>query len=66
MGCTHYLKLQFQLKDDSLIKTQGFINGKWLDAKDGGTITVQSSLETTIYGDLLIGEQIQLQMRISD
>uniref|UniRef100_A0A0W0FPP4 Succinate-semialdehyde dehydrogenase n=1 Tax=Moniliophthora roreri TaxID=221103 RepID=A0A0W0FPP4_MONRR len=30
----------FGLKDSSLIKTQGFINGKWRDAKDGGRIVV--------------------------
>ncbi|KAJ7591480.1 succinate-semialdehyde dehydrogenase [Mycena floridula] len=28
------------LKDPSLIKSQGYIDGKWLDAKDGATITV--------------------------
>lgn len=28
------------LKDPSLIKTQGFINGKWVDAKNGETIAV--------------------------
>ncbi|EIM88353.1 succinic semialdehyde dehydrogenase [Stereum hirsutum FP-91666 SS1] len=28
------------LKDSSLIKTQGFIDGKWIDAKDGGKIIV--------------------------
>ncbi|THH12319.1 hypothetical protein EW145_g20 [Phellinidium pouzarii] len=30
----------FGLKDNSLIKTQGFIGGKWLDASDGATISV--------------------------
>jgi succinate-semialdehyde dehydrogenase/glutarate-semialdehyde dehydrogenase len=30
----------FGLKDPSLIRTQGFIDGKWVDAKDGGKITV--------------------------
>jgi len=30
----------FGLKDATLIKTQGFIDGKWLDAKSGATITV--------------------------
>ncbi|KAH7887445.1 Aldehyde/histidinol dehydrogenase [Phlebopus sp. FC_14] len=28
------------LKDPSLIKPQGYIDGKWIDAKDGGTIVV--------------------------
>jgi len=28
------------LKDSTLIKTQGFIDGKWVDAKDGGRILV--------------------------
>ncbi|EEB95789.1 hypothetical protein MPER_05188 [Moniliophthora perniciosa FA553] len=28
----------FGLKDSSLIKMQGFIDGKWRDAKDGGKI----------------------------
>ncbi|KAF5371105.1 hypothetical protein D9758_004102 [Tetrapyrgos nigripes] len=31
---------RFGLKDSSLIKTQGLIDGKWLDAKDGSTILV--------------------------
>ncbi|KAK0198537.1 succinate-semialdehyde dehydrogenase [Armillaria mellea] len=30
----------FGLKDPSLIKTQGFVDGKWIDAKDGATISV--------------------------
>lgn len=30
----------FGLKDGSLIRTQGFIDGKWVDAKEGGTVTV--------------------------
>ncbi|KAH8113319.1 succinate-semialdehyde dehydrogenase [Phellopilus nigrolimitatus] len=34
------LSTVFGLKDSSLIKTQGFIDGKWLDAKDGTTISV--------------------------
>ncbi|KAJ8501862.1 hypothetical protein ONZ45_g11995 [Pleurotus djamor] len=32
----------FGLKDSSLIKNQAFINGKWLDAKDGATISVNN------------------------
>ncbi|KAF8530918.1 succinic semialdehyde dehydrogenase [Gautieria morchelliformis] len=28
------------LKDPSLVKTQGFIDGKWIDAKDGGVVKV--------------------------
>lgn len=34
--------VQFGLKDPSLIKFQGFIDGKWVDAKDGETIVVNS------------------------
>ncbi|KAG6846125.1 hypothetical protein H0H93_015872, partial [Arthromyces matolae] len=30
----------FGLKDPSLIKFQGFIDGKWLDARNGETISV--------------------------
>jgi succinate-semialdehyde dehydrogenase/glutarate-semialdehyde dehydrogenase len=30
------------LKDASLVKFQGLIGGKWLDAHDGATIKVQS------------------------
>ncbi|RDX41184.1 hypothetical protein K466DRAFT_463977, partial [Polyporus arcularius HHB13444] len=30
----------FGLKDASLVHTQGFIDGKWVDAKDGGVIKV--------------------------
>ncbi|KIM74992.1 hypothetical protein PILCRDRAFT_13936 [Piloderma croceum F 1598] len=30
----------FGLKDSSLIKTQGYIDGKWVDSKDGARITV--------------------------
>src|ERR1700683_4693344 len=33
---------KFGLKDSSLIKTQGFIDGKWVDAKDGARITITS------------------------
>ncbi|KIK67577.1 hypothetical protein GYMLUDRAFT_36313 [Collybiopsis luxurians FD-317 M1] len=32
----------FGLKDPSLIKFQGLINGKWLDAKDGAKIVVRN------------------------
>jgi succinate-semialdehyde dehydrogenase / glutarate-semialdehyde dehydrogenase len=32
----------FGLKDPSIIKFQGFINGKWLDAKDGAKIIVRN------------------------
>lgn len=31
---------QFGLKDAGLLKSQGFIEGKWIDAKDGATIKV--------------------------
>ena len=34
---------QFGLKDPSLIRTQGLINGKWVDGGEGGKITVTSS-----------------------
>ncbi|KAL0950178.1 hypothetical protein HGRIS_010171 [Hohenbuehelia grisea] len=33
---------RFGLKDHTLIKSQGFIDGQWLDAKSGGTITVNN------------------------
>ncbi|KAF7432744.1 succinate semialdehyde dehydrogenase NADP+ linked [Pleurotus ostreatus] len=32
----------FGLKDASLIKNQGFINGQWIDAKSGATISVNN------------------------
>ncbi|KAH7931169.1 succinic semialdehyde dehydrogenase [Leucogyrophana mollusca] len=35
------------LKDQSLIKTQGYIDGKWVDAKEGGTILVTSEYPAT-------------------
>ena len=38
------LHLQFGLKDSSLIRTQGLIDGKWVDAKEGGKIAVISEL----------------------
>lgn len=34
---------QFGLKDPSLIKFQGLIDGKWVDAKDGAKIVVKST-----------------------
>jgi hypothetical protein len=34
----------FGLKDFSLVKTQGFIDGKWVNAKSGEKITVQSAV----------------------
>ncbi|KAF4575267.1 succinate semialdehyde dehydrogenase NADP+ linked [Pleurotus pulmonarius] len=34
--------LAFGLKDASLIKNQGFINGQWIDAKSGATISVNN------------------------
>ncbi|KAG6334096.1 hypothetical protein ID866_4988 [Astraeus odoratus] len=44
----YYQRLQYRmasssvwgLKDPSLIKTQGYIDGKWVDAEDGATIPV--------------------------
>ena len=35
---------QFGLKDPSLIRTQGLINGRWVDGEDGRTIAVTSSV----------------------
>ncbi|GBE79824.1 Glutarate-semialdehyde dehydrogenase DavD [Sparassis crispa] len=32
----------FGLKDASLVQTQGFIDGKWVDAHEGGTIKVSN------------------------
>lgn len=34
---------QFGLKDPSLIKTKGLIDGVWVDAKNGATISVTSA-----------------------
>ena len=34
--------VQFGLKDPSLVRAQGFIDGKWVDAKEGGVIKVTS------------------------
>ncbi|KII95315.1 hypothetical protein PLICRDRAFT_210504 [Plicaturopsis crispa FD-325 SS-3] len=42
----------FGLKDPSLIKTQGFIDGKWVDAKEGGTITVTNPATATELGTI--------------
>ncbi len=39
----------FGLKDSSLIKTQGLIYGKWVDAKDGSTFQVTSESPDTLY-----------------
>jgi succinate-semialdehyde dehydrogenase/glutarate-semialdehyde dehydrogenase len=38
--------LQLGVKDTSLIKTQGFIDGKWVDAKDGAQIVVTSQSDS--------------------
>jgi len=38
------LLLQFGLQDPTLIRTQGFIGGKWVDAKHGDKIVVTSEL----------------------
>lgn len=43
------MSLQFGLKEASLIKNQGFIAGKWVDAKDGGKIAVTSEPPTINY-----------------
>lgn len=32
------------MKDEGLVRTQGFIGGKWRDASDGATISVISAL----------------------
>lgn len=42
-GADRTLPKQFRLKDPSLIRTQGLINGKWVDGEEGGKITVTSS-----------------------
>ena len=34
---------QFGLKDASLIHNQGYIDGKWVDAQEGGVIKVTSA-----------------------
>ncbi|KAF8514834.1 succinic semialdehyde dehydrogenase [Hysterangium stoloniferum] len=38
------------LKDTSLIKNQAFIDGKWLDAKDGKSITVTNPSNDSVLG----------------
>ncbi|KAI0658692.1 succinic semialdehyde dehydrogenase [Cubamyces menziesii] len=40
----------FGLKDSSLIRTQGFIDGKWVDAKEGGVIKVTNPATTEELG----------------
>ncbi|OBZ70332.1 Glutarate-semialdehyde dehydrogenase DavD [Grifola frondosa] len=40
----------FGLKDASLIRTQAFIDGKWVDAKEGGKITVTNPATTEELG----------------
>ncbi|OCH95922.1 succinate-semialdehyde dehydrogenase [Obba rivulosa] len=40
----------FGLKDASLIRTQGFINGKWVDAQEGGTINVTNPATGEVLG----------------
>jgi succinate-semialdehyde dehydrogenase / glutarate-semialdehyde dehydrogenase len=56
------IMMQFGLNDPSLIKTQGFIDGKWVDAKDGGRIVVTSELESS----LLINVAQKHSLRILD
>ena len=34
---------KFGLKDASLLRAQGYIGGKWVDAKEGGTVVVDSA-----------------------
>jgi len=43
LALTRLFANQFGLKDPSLIRTQGLINGKWVDGEDDGKITVTSS-----------------------
>lgn len=40
--CSRAMVSQLGIKDAALYRTQGFINGKWVDAKDGGKIVVDS------------------------
>jgi hypothetical protein len=42
MASTNSAKI-FGLKDPSLIKFQGLIGGKWVDAKDGSVFSVTSA-----------------------
>jgi succinate-semialdehyde dehydrogenase/glutarate-semialdehyde dehydrogenase len=44
---------QLGVKDISLIKTQGLIDGKWVDAKDGGRIAVSSESFTGACAQIL-------------
>ncbi|KAH9854802.1 succinate-semialdehyde dehydrogenase [Lenzites betulinus] len=42
----------FGLKDASLIRTQGFIDGKWVDAKEGGVIKVTNPATSEELGSI--------------
>jgi len=44
--------MDFQLKDPSLLKHQGFINGQWLDADDKQTFTVTNPANGEHLGDV--------------
>ncbi|EMD40403.1 hypothetical protein CERSUDRAFT_80075 [Gelatoporia subvermispora B] len=42
----------FGLNDASLIRTQGFINGQWVDAQEGGTISVTNPATGEVLGTI--------------
>ncbi|KAI0832934.1 succinate-semialdehyde dehydrogenase [Trametes gibbosa] len=42
----------FGLKDASLVRTQGFIDGKWVDAKEGGLIQVTNPATAEVLGSI--------------
>ncbi len=44
--------MDFQLKDPSLLKHQGFINGQWLDADDQQTFAVTNPANGKHLGDV--------------
>ena len=39
--------MQLGLKDALLVRTQGYIDGKWVDAKAGGVIKVTSAYRSS-------------------
>ena len=45
--------MQFGLQDSTLIRNQGLIAGKWVDARDGSTIRV-TSMYLTLCSRLLL------------
>lgn len=46
---------QWGLKDESLVRSQGFIDGQWVDAKEGGkfVVTSEACLFFLVIGSLI-------------